>query len=197
MNAEVHESGCRFQFDYSKVYWNSRLQGANRLFLLFFICGKSLTSDDSYLGEHDRLLKQLTPDDILCDMFAGVGPFAVPAAKKGLTVYGNDLNPDSYEAMKVNAKLNKVEERLTCSNMDAREFVAKLAREGTRFTQVRHCSVDKDLFCCSSFLTSGLHESPRLRGGVHGCLSHYLQRLSASDATDPLLLLHQGSGSMR
>jgi len=113
LNAEVCESGCRFKFDYGKVYWNSRLQ-----------------------GEHDRLLQKLSKDDILCDMFAGVGPFAVPAAKKGLTVYGNDLNPDSYKAMQANAKLNKVEGRLHCSNMDAREFVAKLAAEGTRFTQV-------------------------------------------------------------
>jgi tRNA G37 N-methylase Trm5 len=32
--------------------------------------------------EHDRLVKLLSPKDVVCDMFAGVGPFAVPAAKK-------------------------------------------------------------------------------------------------------------------
>lgn len=42
------------------------------------------------------------------DVFAGVGPFSVPAAVKGATVYCNDLNPYSYEALKSNLKKNKV-----------------------------------------------------------------------------------------
>ncbi len=43
------------------------------------------------------------------DMFAGVGPFAVPAAKNvGCRVYANDLNPKSYKALIDNVALNKV-----------------------------------------------------------------------------------------
>jgi tRNA (guanine37-N1)-methyltransferase len=45
---------------------------------------------------------------ILGDVFAGVGPFALPAAKKGCNVYANDLNPVSYKWMVENVKLNKV-----------------------------------------------------------------------------------------
>ncbi len=42
-------------------------------------------------------------------MFAGVGPFAVPAAKNvGCRVYANDLNPKSYKALIDNVALNKV-----------------------------------------------------------------------------------------
>jgi tRNA/tmRNA/rRNA uracil-C5-methylase (TrmA/RlmC/RlmD family) len=46
------------------------------------------------------------------DMFAGVGPFALPLAKKGCVVYANDLNPDSYAHMIENIKRNKVPQSL-------------------------------------------------------------------------------------
>jgi tRNA (guanine37-N1)-methyltransferase len=39
---------------------------------------------------------------------AGVGPFAVPAAKKGCSVFGNDLNPESVKWMEINRVKNKV-----------------------------------------------------------------------------------------
>ena len=42
------------------------------------------------------------------DLFAGVGPFAIPAGKKGCTVHANDLNPASYDALQANIVHNKV-----------------------------------------------------------------------------------------
>ncbi len=39
---------------------------------------------------------------------AGVGPFAIPAAKKRCFVLGNDLNPDSAKWMERNRVDNKV-----------------------------------------------------------------------------------------
>jgi ribosomal protein L11 methylase PrmA len=39
---------------------------------------------------------------------AGVGPFAVPAAKKGCYVLGNDLNPESVKWMRENRVKNRV-----------------------------------------------------------------------------------------
>lgn len=48
------------------------------------------------------------PTDAVCDVMAGVGPFAMPAAKKGCLVYANDLNPVSYKCMLDNKALNKV-----------------------------------------------------------------------------------------
>ncbi|KAJ7352959.1 tRNA (guanine(37)-N1)-methyltransferase [Desmophyllum pertusum] len=101
----VKQDGCIFEFDFSKVYWNSRLQ-----------------------TEHSRLVEFFDSDDVVCDMFAGVGPFAIPAAKKGCTVYGNDLNPASYEALLKNAKLNRVEDKIHAYNMDGRDFVRKLVQ---------------------------------------------------------------------
>jgi tRNA (guanine37-N1)-methyltransferase len=116
LDTEVSESRCRFAFNYGQVYWNSRLQ-----------------------HEHERLLKKLKPSDIVCDMFAGVGPSAVPAAKNtGCKVYANDLNPKSYEALVNNALRNKVQQLVRAHNMDARDFVRALYKETppVPFTQV-------------------------------------------------------------
>ncbi len=50
----------------------------------------------------------MLPNEILADIFCGVGPLAVRAAKKGLRVIANDLNPFCYEYLNVNCQLNKV-----------------------------------------------------------------------------------------
>lgn len=58
--------------------------------------------------EHARLISQFSPDDVVADVFAGVGPFAIPAARKGTAVLANDLNPDSYKYLQQNIQDNKV-----------------------------------------------------------------------------------------
>jgi tRNA (guanine37-N1)-methyltransferase len=48
------------------------------------------------------------PGEVVCDVMAGVGPFALPAAKKGVFVWANDLNPASYRSLKEGIEKNKV-----------------------------------------------------------------------------------------
>lgn len=103
MVTEVKQYGATFKLDYSLVYWNSRLE-----------------------HEHIRLVSQFQAGETICDMFAGIGPFAIPAAKKGCLVYANDLNPDSVRYLKINADLNKVTDLLHAYNMDARKFITHL-----------------------------------------------------------------------
>jgi len=108
-DVELVESGCRFRFDFRRVYWNSRLQ-----------------------VEHLRVVEACSPaTDIVCDMFAGIGPFAIPLAKKGCRVLANDLNPASYESLVANSKLNKV--KVEAFNLDGRAFVQKLCQGKTSF----------------------------------------------------------------
>lgn len=85
LNVEVHEQGCAFRFDFAKVYWNSRLH-----------------------TEHERLVSMFSEGDAICDVMAGVGPFAVPAGKKRVFVWANDLNPESYASLTDAIKRNKV-----------------------------------------------------------------------------------------
>lgn len=74
--------------------------------------------------EHQRVVDLLHKGDNLFDVFAGVGPFAIPAAKKGVAVFANDLNPDSYAALVTNIKLNKVpSSAITAYNLDGRAFM--------------------------------------------------------------------------
>ncbi|XP_054812332.1 tRNA (guanine(37)-N1)-methyltransferase 2 isoform X2 [Prosopis cineraria] len=103
MITEVKQYGATFRLDYSLVYWNSRLE-----------------------HEHRRLVSQFQAGETICDMFAGIGPFAIPAAQKGCIVYANDLNPNSVDYLKINAKINKVDDRILAYNMDARNFISQL-----------------------------------------------------------------------
>ncbi|KAG8939646.1 tRNA(m(1)G37)methyltransferase [Tulasnella sp. 424] len=105
-NVVLNESDCSFVFDFSKVYWNSRLQ-----------------------AEHKRLIEMFQPGEVIVDGFAGVGPFAVPAAKKGCFVMGSDLNPESAAALKGNAERNKVTNRLRTSCRDGRVFIREAVQE--------------------------------------------------------------------
>lgn len=103
---EVRESGARFRFDFANVYWNSRLQ-----------------------TEHARIIACVPKGAIVCDVMAGVGPFAVPLAMKGCTVHANDLNPASVQSLRENAELNNVTRRITTFNQDGREFVRRTVRD--------------------------------------------------------------------
>ncbi|KAH6917030.1 hypothetical protein BKA70DRAFT_1251174 [Coprinopsis sp. MPI-PUGE-AT-0042] len=97
---EHSESDCRFTFDFTKVYWNSRLH-----------------------TEHERLVTLFKPEDVVADVFAGVGPFAVPAGKKGCAVLANDLNPESAKFLSINAKNNRVTDTVRVFCEDGREFI--------------------------------------------------------------------------
>ncbi|KAL0399330.1 UNVERIFIED_CONTAM: tRNA (guanine(37)-N1)-methyltransferase 1 [Sesamum radiatum] len=109
------ENGLRFHVDLAAVYWNSRLA-----------------------TERQRLLSCFTHSDVVCDVFAGVGPIAISAAKKVKRVYANDLNPCAVEYLERNCLLNKIERKIEVFNMDGRRFIETVfASERTQsITQV-------------------------------------------------------------
>ncbi|XP_058472118.1 tRNA (guanine(37)-N1)-methyltransferase [Solea solea] len=100
MVAKVKENGVTYEFDFSRVYWNSRLS-----------------------TEHQRVAGLVKRGDAVFDVFAGVGPFAIPAARSGASVFANDLNPESHRWLQHNRKLNKVESNVQTFNLDGRAFI--------------------------------------------------------------------------
>ena len=88
----VHkEHGCQYYVDLAKAYFSPRL---------------------SY--EHKRVASLVQEGETVVDLFAGVGPFAVLIAKntQNVRVYAVDVNPDAFEFLKRNVKLNRVENRV-------------------------------------------------------------------------------------
>lgn len=106
LDVVVHESGCEFKFNFGKVYWNSRLG-----------------------TEHARLFESFQEGEVVCDVMAGVGPFAIPSGKRKVFVRANDLNPDSYESLQDAIQRNKVGEFVTASCEDGRDFIRRSAKE--------------------------------------------------------------------
>ncbi|CAJ0589504.1 unnamed protein product [Cylicocyclus nassatus] len=100
---ELIEDGVRYKLDFSKVFWNSRLS-----------------------HEHERVVKMFESRSLVYDACAGVGPFVLPAIKKGRIrhAFANDLNPESVKWMNENIALNKIpSEKISIFNLDAADFI--------------------------------------------------------------------------
>ncbi len=97
------EFGCQFHVDVAKAYFSPRLS-----------------------HEHERVAVQVQDDETVVDLFAGVGPFSVLTAKRNpkVKVYAVDLNPDAVELLKVNVRVNRVENQVFPMLADAREVAA-------------------------------------------------------------------------
>jgi tRNA (guanine37-N1)-methyltransferase len=80
------EHGLRYRIDLEKAYFTPHL-GTERL----------------------RVANLVEPGDVVFDMFAGVGPFALFIAKRGARVVAVDKNPDAVRLMRENAALNRIE----------------------------------------------------------------------------------------
>ncbi|MEM3403300.1 MAG: class I SAM-dependent methyltransferase family protein [Nitrososphaeria archaeon] len=95
---EHKESGCRFLLDIQKVYFSPRLS-----------------------GERLRIANLVKDDEVVVNMFAGVGTFSIIIAKQVKTSfnYAIDVNPYAYEMILRNAFINKVDDRVIALLGDA------------------------------------------------------------------------------
>jgi len=96
-----NEYGCQYHVDLAKAYFSPRLS-----------------------QEHHRVAAFVTAGEVVVDLFAGVGPFVVPIGKRcpEVKVYAVDINPAAVDLLKINVKLNKVENQVYPLLGDAREL---------------------------------------------------------------------------
>jgi tRNA (guanine37-N1)-methyltransferase len=98
----VHrEYGCEYALDLASVYFSPRLA-----------------------TERHRVAEQVQAGERVFDMFAGVGPYAVPFAKRGAEVVAVDVNPDAVEYLRENLERNDVADRVTAICGDVREVAS-------------------------------------------------------------------------
>lgn len=66
------------------------------------------------LTERKRLIEQVSKNETVVDMFAGIGYFSIGLGKfsKAKKIYAIEINPESYHYLYQNIKLNKVEDKI-------------------------------------------------------------------------------------
>ena len=81
------ENGCLFKLDLAKVMWS---KGNN--------------------NERLRIAKLVDDDEVVLDMFAGIGYFSIPIGvhSNAKHIYSIEINPNSYFYLNENIKLNKL-----------------------------------------------------------------------------------------
>jgi len=79
------EFGIKLFVDVSKAYFNPRLS-----------------------TERNRVTGLTRSDEIVIDMFAGIGPFTIMLSKRARKVIAMEINPDAFTYLKKNITLNKV-----------------------------------------------------------------------------------------
>ena len=99
---EYKEHGCRFRVDVAKAYFSPRLS-----------------------TERQRIAEMVQDNETIVNMFAGVGTYSIVIAKANRTckVYSIDSNDAAAELCAINAKLNKVHDRVESVSGDAAKVI--------------------------------------------------------------------------
>ncbi|WP_122090008.1 class I SAM-dependent methyltransferase [Halalkalicoccus subterraneus] len=121
----VHrEYGFEYALDLATVYFSPRLA-----------------------TERHRVTEQIVDDENerVFDMFAGVGPFVIPAAARGAKAVGVDVNGRAIEYLHENAGRNGVTDRVTAIHGDVREVATEFEGRADRIVMNLPHSADEFL----------------------------------------------------
>ena len=100
---EYKEFGCRFMVDVRKTFFSPRLS-----------------------SERIRIAELVRDEEVVVNMFGGIGMFSIIAAKKKkCTVYNIDLNPDAVKFCQKNIAINKLVGNVISIYGDAPDVIRK------------------------------------------------------------------------
>jgi tRNA (guanine37-N1)-methyltransferase len=96
------ENNCVFKLDLSQAFFTPRL-----------------------VFERKRIASSnIQDEELIVDMFAGVGPFSIQIAKKhNVTIHSFDVNPHAYKQLTENIKLNKIRGVIIPHNIDVKKLI--------------------------------------------------------------------------
>ena len=98
---EYKEFGCKFTVDVKNAFFSPRLS-----------------------TERERIANLIQNNEVVTNMFAGIGMFSIMAAKKKkCTVYSLDINPVASKLCETNIGLNKLTGEVISINGDATEII--------------------------------------------------------------------------
>ena len=98
---EYKENGCRFIVDVEKAFFSPRLS-----------------------TERERIAGLVKEEEVIINMFGGVGMFSILAAKNTpCTVYNIDINPIAAQLCRENSQINKLKGEVISLNGDATQVI--------------------------------------------------------------------------
>jgi len=112
---EHREHGVIYRFDFTKI---------------MFSMGN--------LNERKFLSTLVKENEVIVDMFAGIGYFSLPIAKhsKPKIIYSIELNLESFKFLTENIKINHLDNIIVPINGDSKNEVIKLSKSGVRADRV-------------------------------------------------------------
>jgi tRNA (guanine37-N1)-methyltransferase len=155
------EYGCQYYVDVAKTFFSPRLS-----------------------FEHHRVASLAKDDETVVDLFAGIGPFSIQIAKnhQNVNIYAVDVNPDAFEYLKKNIRVNRVVEKVHPLLGDARQLVkARLASIADRaIMNLPEKAIQYLDVACEAIKPSG--------GTIH--FYTFVDSTSYKETTEPLLVEH-------